>query len=58
MNLLGEEMKTQKQKSHCSKKKPTTSAKKEIESNITLFFQQCKGSSRKLGGTKWLVKNN
>jgi hypothetical protein len=43
MNLIGEAMKAQEQKSHSSKKKPTTSVKKEVESNITLFFQQCKG---------------
>jgi hypothetical protein len=43
MNLLREAMKAQEQKSHSSKKKPTTSTKKEVESNITLFFQQCKG---------------
>jgi hypothetical protein len=43
MNLLGEAMKAQEQKSHSSKKKPTTSAKKEVESNITLFFNNARG---------------
>jgi hypothetical protein len=57
MNLLGEAMKAQEQKSHSSKKKPTTSAKKEVESNITLFYTM-QGGSRKLGDTKWLAKNN
>jgi hypothetical protein len=57
MNLLGEAMKAQEQKSHSSKKKPTTSTKRgRIQYNP--FFSTMQGGSRKLGDTKWLVKNN
>jgi hypothetical protein len=38
MNLLGEALKARQQKLHSSKKKPTTSAIKQVEYNITLFL--------------------